>query len=546
MSTFAAQDDDLLVTPAPALHPVEGRPAWPFVVAGWVAGFLGQWGSVVLWVPPSQQSTIWMPGSLLLGILLLTEPRIWPLVVAAAGAGQATLFLFLGITSPLQAIVLALELVLVVSFTAWVLQRLLRHPLAFGMFREFTLYLAVAVTGGSILASAVFLGGAAVFGYRPVTFLVWRTFTLSAVLGFLMVTPTVVLLARDIDAIRSDTPERRVEGLVLTLLLILASGIVFGGSGGSQFFWPLFAVVIPPLLLWAALRFGALGAAGSVLLVTLISTFGTSQGLGPFNFESAAENTLSLQVFMLGTGLPLIGLAVILGEQRRTVGILRQTHQRLRDLNRDLLEARESEASRIAGELHDDIGQRMALVSIGLSHLRRTLPPVESEGLGEVSRLQEQTSAISRSLRELSHQLHPTSLQHTGLTVALQIAAEEVARVTGLDIEVVADGETSGLPPDIALCLFRVAQEGLGNAVRHAGARRIQLSVRRGPAGVMLEVADDGIGFSPGQSRAGSGLGLHSMMQRMSLVGGALTVDTAPGTGTRIRAMVPLKGGSLA
>jgi two-component system sensor histidine kinase UhpB len=542
---LAAQDVDLLATPAPALHPAEGRPLWPLVVAGWLAGFLGQWASVILWVPPSQQSTIWMPGSLLLGIVLLTESRGWPFVVLAAGAGQSTLFQILGIATPLQSIILAVELAFVVSLSAWALLWLLKHPIGFTTFREFLVYLAVVVTGGSLVASAVFIGGAAAFEYRPATLLIWRTFTLSAVLGFLMVTPTVVLLARNLDAIRSDTAGRRIEGLTLTLLMVVASGIVFGGPGGRHLFWPLFTIVIPPLLLWGALRFGALGASGSVLLVTLISTFGASQGLGPFHLESAAENTLSLQVFMLGTGLPLVGLAVILGEQRRTLAVLRQTHLRLQDLNRDLLEARESEASRIARELHDDIGQRMALVSIGLSHLRRVFHPA-SDGVGEVSRLQEQASSISRSLRELSHQLHPTALQHTGLTVALQIAAEEAARVTGLDIQVVADGDTSNLPPEVALCLFRIAQEGLGNAVRHAGARSIRLSLRRDDAGVMLLVADDGRGFSPSKARSGSGLGLHSMMQRLSLVDGALTIDTAPDAGTRIRAQVPLHGGSLA
>jgi signal transduction histidine kinase len=546
VQTFATQDIDVLITPRPTLHPVEGRPGWPVIAIAWVAGFLGQWGSVILWVPPFQQSTLWLAGGLMLAILLVTEQRLWLLILLAGGAGQATLFLWLDLVTATSALVLALELGLVVWVTAWALQRAVGQPIGFGTFREFVLYLFVAVAGGALLASTLFLAGAWLFSYRPVTFLVWRTFGLSVVLSYLMVTPAVVLLVRTLPGILSDRPERRFEGLLLTLLMILTSAIVFGGGAEPDFFWPVFAVLIPPLLFWAALRFGTLGASGAVLLVTLVSTFGTAQGLGPFIFESPAENTLSLQLFMLGTGLPLVGLAVILSEQRRTVGVLRETHSRLRDLNRDLLAARETEAGRIARELHDDLGQRMALVSIGLSHLRRSVGTADAGSQGEIARLQEFTSSISRSLRELSHQLHPTALQHTGLAVALQMACEEVARVTKLDVQLVTDGDVSALPSEVALCLFRVAQEGLGNAVRHAQARTIRLSLRGDTGNVMLLVADDGIGFVPGGIGSRSGLGLHSMMQRMNLVGGVLTIDSAPGIGTRIRAQVPMQGGPIA
>lgn len=543
VQTFATQDIDLLVTPRPALHPIAGRPSWPIIVAGYAAGFLGQWGSVLLWVPPFQQSTLWLPGGLLLAILLVTEQRLWPFILLAGGAGQATLFMLLELVSPGSALILAAELVLVVWIAAGVLFRVVGQPIGLGTFREFVVYLAIAVVGGALLASGTFLAGAYVFGYRPATFLVWRTFALSVLLSYLMVTPATVLLVRNLGGILSGTGSRVFEGFLLTGLLILASGIVFGGATGHQFFWPLFAIFIPPLLFWAALRFGALGAASSVLLVTLVSTYGTARGLGPFASESAAENTLTLQLFMLGTGLPLVSLAVILGEQRRTAGILRETHQRLQDINRDLVAERESESGRIAQELHDDIGQRLALVSIGLSHLRRSVLPGEAGRLGEISQLQEQTSSISRSLRELSHQLHPTALQHTGLVVALQMTCDEVARVTRLDVQLVAHGDVSDLSSDVALCLFRVAQEALGNAVRHAQAGAIRLSVRRQDENIMLLVSDDGIGFVPNAARSRVGLGLHSMMQRMSLVGGVLTVDSSPGAGTRIRAQVALPGG---
>jgi two-component system sensor histidine kinase UhpB len=360
------------------------------------------------------------------------------------------------------------------------------------------------------------------------------------VLSYLLLTPTVVLLARSRE-IAAGTPTRRLEWLMLMLMILLATSIVFGGATGRVALWPVFGVVIPPLLLWAALRFGVIGATGSALIVTIVSTFGTSKGLGPFSFESAADNTLSLQVFMLGTALPLVGLATILAEQRRTMTVLRDTHLRLRGLNRDLVAAREAESTRIARELHDDVGQRLALVSIGLSRLRRA-PGLGANGtLGEITRLQEQTSSISRSLRALSHQLHPTALQHAGLVAALQMACDEVGRVTGIDTSLVAEDRATGLSDDVALCLFRVAQEGLNNAVRHASARKICLALRRVDGSLVLTITDDGVGFASGDSHKRPGLGLHSARQRMSLVGGILTIDSAPGSGTTLRAHVPVQ-----
>src|SRR5262249_54763329 len=159
------------------------------------------------------------------------------------------------------------------------------------------------------------------------------------------------------------------------------------------------AATIPALLLWAAIRFGALGASTSLLAIALISSLGAAKGLPLLNDRPGGENVLFLQLFLLGSGLPLLGMGVMMDEQKRTAEPLRPTRARLRSLNRDLIRAREEEATRIARELHDDVGQRLALVSIGLSRLRRAGQPGASGP--DVKRLQEQTGAVVRSLREL-------------------------------------------------------------------------------------------------------------------------------------------------
>jgi signal transduction histidine kinase len=341
------------------------------------------------------------------------------------------------------------------------------------------------------------------------------------------------LLAHQHRSIRRAPLRRWLEAGVLGLLLVLASGFMFPVAVNREAAWTGFAMTLPPLLLWAAMRFGALGVSASLLLVSVIATNSTNRGRGPFSNEPPGDNTLSLQLFILGTGVPLLGLAVVLNEQQRTRVALEASHTRLRGLSRQLIAAREEEGTRIARELHDDVGQRVALVMFGLSRMRQSHP--------EMAQLQEQTSAIAHSLRQISHQLHPAALEHAGLAPALELTCLEVRQATGLMVRLVQAGETTGLPPEVALCLYRVAQEALANVVRHAGACRVAVVLRRTADGVDLEITDDGRGLgatAPGETARG--LGLRSASERVAAVGGTLTLANAPGGGTTLGVTIPL------
>jgi signal transduction histidine kinase len=533
--------NELFFPPAPRVLPGSGLAGATVVVGVGLACFLAQWLSVMLWVPPTQLSTVWVSGGLMLAVALLTDPRQWPAVITAAMAGQTLLFVTLGLVQPAAAIFLGLLAGLQTVAVASVLRAVLRRPLSLSTRQEFVSYLGVAVVGGALAASILFVAGAWGMRYRPATFLVWRTFALSALLGYLTMTPTVVLLVQKLETIRRASARRRLEAALLGLLLALAAGFVFTGAENRSASWPAFMITLPPLLLWSAMRFGALGASASLLFVTLISTLGTARGLGPFISETPGANTLSLQLFMLGTGLPLFGLAVLLGEQERAAAAVQSSQVRLRKLNRDLLVAREEEGTRIARELHDDVGQRLSLVSVGLSRLRRAYAEAAPGSGQDIMRLQEQTTSIVRSLRELSHQLHPAALEHVGLASALELTCDEVRQATGLGVHLVNHADTSAIPRDIALCLFRVVQEALNNVIRHSGARGVDLSLRREGTTLLLQITDDGRGFTPCALEAGSGLGLYSVTERVRAVGGATTVDSAPGAGTTLRVAVPLE-----
>ncbi|WP_239490981.1 sensor histidine kinase [Luteitalea sp. TBR-22] len=215
---------------------------------------------------------------------------------------------------------------------------------------------------------------------------------------------------------------------------------------------------------------------------------------------------------------------------------LKQSYDRIRDLAGRLLTAHEEERARIARELHDDISQQLALLWNDLEFAGG----VADAGLGAANehalvRLQ----GITRSVRDLSHRLHPAKLRLLGLVPSLHALAREMS-MSGLKVTVHAEHMPLRLAPELALCLYRIVQEALQNAARHGQAHeaRIHLAAHQGE--MTLEVQDDGIGFDP-HSVQSSGLGLMSMRERLDAVGGHLELHSRRGAGTTLRVLAPVR-----
>jgi signal transduction histidine kinase len=153
--------------------------------------------------------------------------------------------------------------------------------------------------------------------------------------------------------------------------------------------------------------------------------------------------------------------------------------------------------------------------------------------------LQEQTSALAQAIRTLSHALHPSVLEHAGLVPTLKRHCAEIEEHHHVGVMFEGTGSLDGIRPDLALCLFRVAQEALTNAVRHARARTIIVRLEASPTAVDLAICDDGVGFAAGDPR-GRGLGLRSIDERVRLTKGRVTVQSRPGLGTDLRVHLPL------
>jgi signal transduction histidine kinase len=251
-------------------------------------------------------------------------------------------------------------------------------------------------------------------------------------------------------------------------------------------------------------------------------------------------------VLVLQTAL-IAGLLVQRTRRRRVEASLRESEQRFRvtaeenqNLAGRLINAQEEERTRIARDLHDDVSQQLAGVAIMLSGLKRKIgkPGAEPEIDRAVTTLQDRTSALAQSVRNLSHELHPSVLQHSGLVPTLRRHCADVEEHYHVNVIFSAGDDLESLRPEVALCLFRVAQEALTNAVRHARALTIRIELMTTNDGIEMCVADDGIGFAAGERR-GSGLGLRSMDERVRLARGNVRVESLPGHGTKVLIRIP-------
>jgi len=212
----------------------------------------------------------------------------------------------------------------------------------------------------------------------------------------------------------------------------------------------------------------------------------------------------------------------------------------LASISRRLIEAQEQERTRIARELHDDIGQRLALLIIELEQLRQNASDLPVEVRSCIGALQKQTAEIATDVQSMSHELHSSKLEYLGLAVAMRAFCKEFSDQQNVEVVFAQDKVPSTLPQDISLCLFRVLQEALQNAVKHSGVRHFDVELRDTSNELQLTVRDLGSGFDVGQAMKSRGLGLISMAERVKLVEGRLSIDSQPQRGTTIRASVPL------
>jgi len=208
------------------------------------------------------------------------------------------------------------------------------------------------------------------------------------------------------------------------------------------------------------------------------------------------------------------------------------------DLSRRLMTAQEAERRRIARELHDGIGQALAL--LGIQVQRAGQPPTVGKKSPSIAELCAKVKEIGTQVSRLSHQLHSSELEFLGLAVAVKGLCRETSEQYKVKIDCSCTNIPEELDDDIALCILRVVQEALHNVAKHSHAAvvRLEMAARKGE--IALTIEDDGIGFDVDQIRSTRGLGLVSMRERVHLIGGHFKITSTPGHGTKIQARAPL------
>ena len=234
----------------------------------------------------------------------------------------------------------------------------------------------------------------------------------------------------------------------------------------------------------------------------------------------------------------VIAMVADITERKTAEEELKGAKTELQHLAAQLIRAQEEEKQRIARELHDDFGQRLSLLAMELDLIIQDQPIVIPPNQGSLSSILEQLNELASDVHSLSHRLHSSKLQHLGLAPAL---ADLCRQLSGKGFKVNLDvGEAAGaVSPDIAMCLYRVAQEALNNAMKHSRVSQAAVHLERYNGALRMTVKDAGVGFDP--KTAVGGLGLASMRERLRTLDGMLVVCSGPGNGTKLVAEVPVQ-----
>ena len=234
------------------------------------------------------------------------------------------------------------------------------------------------------------------------------------------------------------------------------------------------------------------------------------------------------------------------GRMLRVIGMaadvtdLKRAEEALLKANRKLVKAQEQERARIGRELHDDIGQRLAMLAIELEQLQEKHNDLPAEVRGHVRELQQMTGDLSSSVHALSHDFHSSKLEYLGVVAGIESWCKEFGERQKMDIDFKTN-VAGVLPPDVGVSLLRVVQEALHNAIKHSGERRVEVQLREDSGEIHLIVSDLGRGFDVETALEGKGLGLTSMRERVRLMNGTIVIDSKPLAGTTVHVCVPFE-----
>ena len=369
---------------------------------------------------------------------------------------------------------------------------------------------------------------------------VWTSRWINVTASLIIFVPTImVCVTRGGRWFRGLSPLKAAEGTLLAMTLFAVTFQVYGRVYAVGDEPPSIYLIPLPILLWAAIRFGSVGTCLSITTFVCIATWCTYTGEGPFLSSISISRVTVLQVAWIVVSAPLLCLAAVVSERKAALEDLKVAHAELQQFTPRLISAQEKEKQRISRDLHDDIGQRLALLKVGLEMLDQSIPFEKAAEHAQMRGLLTQLNDLAIDVHNISHQLHSSKLELLGLSGAMRGLCQQLAEQYGIVIDLTTQKLPEALPEELSLCFYRTAQEGLMNALKHSGSKRIDVSLDCRGAILRLRIKDFGIGFDP--SILGEGLGLVTMQERLRMVGGLLRLNSAQGKGTELEAEAKIR-----
>jgi signal transduction histidine kinase len=492
-------------------------------------------------------ATLWPSNAILLSVLLRSrrDPRNNGAIVLGGGAGLALANLVAGNGPALSVILTAANLVEVAL--AWaLLTRYQDNKSDLTCVRNLSAFMLLA--GGVAPLAGASIGATAVASAHEIPWmLVWLNWYASDALGMVIVAPFLLSLKSETwYALRI---EKRLGEAFGVLFLIVLVAVV------ASYYRPVL-FIIAPMVLFVTFRFGVVGAAVATLVFAFVASVFIAKGIGLMVVSQTdlSDRILALQVFLAATAFWSLPVAAVLAERDRFLADLALANARLEaegerksqivdGLNRRLLNAEENERLRLSHELHDQTGQSLAAAMLELGNIE---PLVAEDGRDRLQLLRRRMDEIGLTLHRIAWELRPASIDELGLASALNNYVSEWGAQYGIEADFCCGApELDELSDEVRTTIFRVAQEGLTNIVKHArGATSVSVVIERVNAALRLIIEDDGCGFNAGaavgHADERTGFGLAGMRERLSLLGGGLDIESTLGAGTTIFARIPV------
>lgn len=484
----------------------------------------------------SGSAPLWLPDAILLSALLLNSPRTWWIYILI----PLPFRFFIGTTpddSPWWFLLSAyLNDTLKAVIGAAILRRLSHGRPELATVREYLQFLLVAVL--AMPALSAFAGAAARYAaYGDDYWTAWQSWFLGDSLANVILTPAIIFWGIQGTSAVYAHRSRMIEAALLFGTLIVVSGTILSGQFGDS---PILIFLPMPLLLYTVMRFGPLAVTSANLIVTAFAVWYADQGLGPFAGGGLGASMLWLQLFYYVRSILLVTTAVLLSERKRTMEELALSHAWSQALAAKLLTSHEDERRRIFGELHDGLGQTLALIQLQAAQCQRDIDQPDKV-LHEVKNISATLQTAFTELRAIVSNLRPSELDHLGLAGSIRSMIRKLSLTTDVKLSGSVESVEGLLSPDAETGIYRIIQEALNNVLKHSQATSAWVSLSFNGHDLLVEVEDDGIGLERPKLENEHGFGLAGIKERARILGATVRFDSRPGKGTRVSFRLPMK-----